>query len=112
MELKDFEEINEEIRKKYEEDQKHFEKENADISGAADISSTLVFLKCQYDPFYYALRTITGEIIIFECATRYGDWLSIEGVKRCGNLDAKEFPRGLDIRISSIVWMADDFHGE
>jgi len=72
-------------------------------------------LKAVSDPFDYALKLRTGEIIRFtqasisgDYATLYGDSLSYE--RPLDNEDNNlpyPFPRGLDVRVSDIVWCAD-----
>ena len=80
-----------------------------------------VLEKSQVDQFDYALKLITGERIRFSYATKHGDWLFLgearydRGVDKdtisWQNSSEGDFPRGLDVRISSIVWMADAPYG-
>jgi hypothetical protein len=70
-------------------------------------------LKASFDPFDYALRLRTGEVIYFqECSFR-GDWVCLT-VHKCPYQAAHDmstlrhpFERGLDVRLSDIVWCAD-----
>lgn len=78
-------------------------------------------IKACSDPFDYALRLRTGEMIFFEYATvTGGDWVLIRGIReiewpkepqltRC--LYPPTFERGVSVRLSEIVWIADAPHG-
>ena len=61
-------------------------------------------LKAVQDPFNYACRLDTGEVINFESATIAGDYCTLEGIQQPA---ARLFERGLDVRVSAIVWCAD-----
>lgn len=71
-------------------------------------------LKACIDPFSYALRLRTGDVIEFESATIHGDFVTLKN-------DAPETalsgglpfpcPRGVDVRLDDIVWCADAPHG-
>lgn len=72
-------------------------------------------IKAMIDPFDYALKTRSGEIVQFcECKYLGGGWVRLT-THEMHNLDhvPKEqrlaFPaeRGVDIRISDIVWVMD-----
>src|SRR5206468_2842452 len=77
----------------------------------------LSLLKATIDPFFYALRMSTGEVIHFVQATIHGDYVRIGGDTDGENqpLDNDEvnsklphrFYRGLDVRVQDIVWCAD-----
>lgn len=72
-------------------------------------------LKAAQDPFTYALRLRTGEVLTFERATIYGEYATLWGSEPCGGGEygfSREqlrypCPRGLDVRIADIVWCAD-----
>jgi len=79
------------------------------------------------DPFDYALRLVTGEVIFFNEAELHGQWVHLKGCgvhsANDGSLRAHhrnntyghddeyalpiEAARGLDVRIDHIVWCAD-----
>lgn len=70
--------------------------------------------KSTCDSFEYALRLRTGEMIVFGESTYVsGDWIHLENATAVHSLrgpspDAKSyFPRGIDVRISDIVWVMD-----
>lgn len=75
-------------------------------------------LKACYDPFDYALKLRTGEVIRFHEATIHGEYatLAADGTfnptrmgmenPNCERL-AYPCPRGVDVRIADIVWCAD-----
>ena len=66
-------------------------------------------LKAASDTFDYAARLVTGELVFFESATFGGDWVHLE--LSPPDPDAPPFavprPRGVDVRIDSIVWCVD-----
>jgi hypothetical protein len=70
-------------------------------------------LKAMEDPFYYAVGLRNGMVIYFECVEDvYGEWLilrllegDIEG--RTNPPELPPCPRGLEVRLSDIVWAAD-----
>ena len=70
-------------------------------------------LKAACDPFDYALRLTTGEVIYFETCGFHGEWVHLT-VHRCPYQHSHDmtsivhpFERGLDIRLTAIVWCAD-----
>lgn len=73
--------------------------------------------KACIDPFDYALRLRTGELIYFESASPMdGPWVHIAGVTHVADVSGQrdggcDFERGLDIRIADIVWVADAPNG-
>lgn len=73
-------------------------------------------LKAMEDPFYYALGLRNGEVIFFECVESVrGEWVTVrllgapgEWAERCKTpSQLPPCPRGIDIRLSEIVWAAD-----
>ena len=70
-------------------------------------------------PFEYLLKLRTGEMIFFTGSRTRGKkkWLHLKEAKlwpydcpiveRGAPIDGPEFPRGIDVRISDIVWMVD-----
>jgi hypothetical protein len=65
-------------------------------------------LKASVDPFDYALKLITGEVVRFESASINGDYVHLEGVRSddSGGLPYG-FARGVDVRVDAIAWCAD-----
>jgi len=72
--------------------------------------------KACYDEFDYALRLRTGEVIRFRFATYLGDgWvhLDLEGCEQSDHYPlafsklARGVDRGVDVRLSDIVWVMD-----
>jgi hypothetical protein len=70
-------------------------------------------IKAVGDPFEYAMRLTSGELIRFESAIIKGEWVHITG---SGYTKYNEpvfpelphpCPRGISVRISEIVWVAD-----
>jgi hypothetical protein len=83
-------------------------------------------LKATCDPFLYALGLRDGTVVDFESAEIYGEWVTIHGENdesgRSGMSDesgessgsrwkGRDCPRGVDIRLSEIVWVADAPNG-
>ena len=74
-------------------------------------------LKACCDEFEYVCRLSTGETIYFTKATISGDYCTLDGLDPSKQLsDNKQqlpnpFPRGLDVRLSGIVWCADAPNG-
>ena len=71
-----------------------------------------VLAKATMDPFDYAIRLRSGETIRFQEAKVISqDWLHLVEAKldslSCDTKQPKEFPRGIDVRISDIVWAKD-----
>ena len=78
-------------------------------------------LKAAQDYFEYALRLSSGEIIRFNSAEICGDYVTLYGGD--GSYDSRSladcvqpsqpfiFDRGLDVRLSEIVWCADAPNG-
>jgi len=66
------------------------------------------------DPFDYSIRLTTGEKIRYESATIISsDWIHLENAKIDDGFqnDYPPFPRGIDVRISHIVWAKDAPYG-
>jgi hypothetical protein len=65
------------------------------------------------DPFEYAIRLRTGETWEFEQADPINrDWVRIKfSPYRSKDGVAFRFDRGVDVRVSDIVWVADAPHG-
>jgi hypothetical protein len=74
-------------------------------------------LKDCVDEFEYACGLTSGEIIYFTKATVSGEYCTLDGLEAAQQLSyAKQhlphsFPRGLDVRASSILWCADAPNG-
>ena len=71
---------------------------------------------CTDKPFDYALRLRTGEVVRFVGATLLNrEWINIELAKDGQWRTPNPFPfsadRGIDIRISDIVWVMDAPNG-
>lgn len=66
-------------------------------------------LKAASDYFDYALQLRTGEIIRFSQAAIHGEFVTLELQDNHEQPNALPypFPRGVDVRISDIVWCAD-----
>ncbi len=72
-------------------------------------------LKALIDPFDYALRLTTGEVVRFGSARIDGDWVTLSDAP--GETPPKgdrpvtglkyPCPRGVEVRIDQIVWIAD-----
>lgn len=94
-------------------------RENWDVACAACAAQLPPsLLKAVGDPFMYALRLRTGEVIEFECVTLHGTYATLHrrnhgSTCQCGEDAFRESelpfgcPRGLDVRIADIVWCAD-----
>jgi len=70
-------------------------------------------LKAMMDVFQYALMLRDGTIIEFECAQYPSDdgWVHLDGPKIVNRGYNASLERGIDLRISDIVWVADAPHG-
>ncbi len=74
-------------------------------------------LKACGDEFEYVCKLTSGEVIYFTRAMISGDYCTLEGLevsKQLSYTDQKLphlFPRGLDVRISDILWCADAPNG-
>jgi len=70
-------------------------------------------LKACVDQFDYACRLTTGEIVYFTNATIHGDYCTLDGLNSTiHDRDPQKtlphpFPRGLDVKLSEIVWCGD-----
>ena len=71
-------------------------------------------LKAASDTFEYAARLATGELVFFESATIEGEWVHLELSSPSlipPEDDVPKFPvprpRGVDVKIDSIVWCVD-----
>jgi hypothetical protein len=69
-----------------------------------------VLSKSGHDPFSYALRLRTGEVFTFASSSQVGkEWLHLHDVKVYHPTDVDLISdRGIDVRLSDIVWMIDD----
>jgi hypothetical protein len=65
--------------------------------------------KAVADPFDYALRLVTGEVIRFTSAHIQGDYihLSFGNQSESDNALPFVFARGIEVRADAIVWCAD-----
>ncbi len=67
------------------------------------------------DPFQYAMKLSTGELIFFESAEPHSfDWVLIKPPDDPIDKNNRDIPlcdRGLYVRVSSIVWVADAPNG-
>lgn len=64
------------------------------------------FTKSLYDPFDYALKLRTGEVIRYEHASLAGtEWAHLHQARDYP--EGEEYPRGIDIRLSEVVWVKD-----
>jgi hypothetical protein len=77
-------------------------------------------LKAATDPFDYAMRLTSGDLIYFQQLEIHGDWVTIGGGQinwehsNYAPVVATENPpweRGLQIRIDAIAWIADAPYG-
>ncbi len=74
-------------------------------------------LKACCDEFEYACKLTSGEIVYFTRATISGEYCTLGGLdasKQLSYTDQKlphSFPRGLDVRVSGILWCADAPNG-
>jgi hypothetical protein len=78
------------------------------------IAGSGVLIKSIHDNFDYALKLRTGEVIRYtEASIISNDWLHLEGARLDGGLEDKNphFERGIDVRISDIVWAKDAPYG-
>ena len=68
-------------------------------------------IKACSDPFDYALCLKNGLVIHFHQAERRGEWITLHAFDDDTGFDKPiagfPFPRGIDIRISEIVWCGD-----
>lgn len=69
-------------------------------------------LKACFDrPFDYALGLRNGLIIRFGGATINGEWISLDDIKGYSNKEelvvGYPMDRGMDVRLSEIIWCAD-----
>ena len=70
--------------------------------------------KSLHDPFDYALKLRTGEVIRYDDASLISkDWLHLRGARLDGGWkdENPRFDRGIDVRISDIVWAKDAPYG-
>jgi hypothetical protein len=64
------------------------------------------------DSFNYALKLRTGEVIMFQGAELVGDkWVHLSGVDTSEPDEGSKLPfparRGIDVRLSEIMWVMD-----
>jgi hypothetical protein len=65
-----------------------------------------VLAKSCIDTFDYVMKLSTGEQIRYESATVLADdWLHLS--EACDFPHGPEYPRGIDVRVSAIVWVKD-----
>jgi len=80
-------------------------RDKIEILCASNIRGRALVKACA-DPFDYALKLNTGEVIRFESAEFLdADWIRISDIKSSDI--PYPAPRGLEVRISSIVWVMD-----
>lgn len=65
-------------------------------------------IKACVDEFSYALRLRSGDIIRFAFAEIHGEFVTVSSPFGTERGNVFPFPRGVDVRISDIVWCADD----
>lgn len=100
--------------------------EEVDVFGETD-SIPYPLAKSCGDPFIYAMKLRSGEIVVYEEANIKGEWVNLSGIKEFHQpslvahpvppprtypqlLDLNgpmTFERGMSVRISDIVWVAD-----
>ncbi len=77
-------------------------------------------LKATCDPFSYALGLRDGTVVDFKSAEIHGEWVTIKGESdhtyESDESDESGWkrhlcPRGVDIRLSEIMWVADAPNG-
>lgn len=69
-------------------------------------------IKASNDPFDYACRLRTGEIICFRSATIQGNFVTLEiNQDNQGGPLPFSFDRGIEVQVSDIVWCADAPNG-
>jgi hypothetical protein len=74
-------------------------------------------IKACFDPFTYVLQIRSGQIIAFESASINGDWVHLTRPGHTSFDFARPYdlkfpcPRGIDVRLSEIVWVADAPNG-
>lgn len=69
-----------------------------------------VLAKSLDDPHRYTIQIRSGEVIVFESAVLHGQWLQLMGVtwNECSpTFNRVRSDRGIDVRISEIVWAID-----
>lgn len=76
------------------------------------VVGSAALVKACMDPFDYAMKLRTGEVLRFEhCRIINKDWIHLTGVDRRDQLKdvqiAYSAERGVDVRISDIVWVMD-----
>lgn len=65
--------------------------------------------KALFDPFSYRLQLTTGEVIYFHEAELVApDWIHLKMDHYAHKENRFRFYRGVDVRISQIVWVQDD----
>jgi hypothetical protein len=64
-------------------------------------------VKACNDSFSYGVKLKNGEVIKFESAEPINnEWVILSGVEN----KEYDFERGMEIRVSEIVWIIDDFY--
>lgn len=68
-------------------------------------------LKATHDEFDYAIGLRTGDVFRFRRATLAGDFVHLDDVVEWDYIDSADsaytLDRGVDIRLSDVVWCAD-----
>ena len=72
--------------------------------------------KALVDPFDYSMGLTTGEIIRFNMASinkKCPDWVHLSDARYDDGREdlGRKFERGIDVRISEIVWVTDAPYG-
>lgn len=88
------------------------EEHEEDIAAISTIVGSEALTKACYDPFDYALKLRTGEVIAFtEAKVINSEWIHIEVQPRDNQPFHNRLPfpaiRGMDIRLADIVWVMD-----
>ena len=72
-------------------------------------------LKATADEFCYAVGLSNGAVIVFHSMMIQGDWAILTGVSETTILKGGHivpiFDRGIDVRLSDIIWVADAPYG-
>lgn len=88
------------------------EEQDAEDAMMLKVIGSIALAKACYDPFDYALKLKTGEVIRFESARFISpEWIHIEVMPIDDQPNQNRLPypaiRGMDIRIADIVWVMD-----
>ena len=87
------------------------DKQNAEVEMINKLIGSEALTKACFDPFDYALKLRTGEVIRFhEARVINAEWIHIKVMPEDQTVE-KRIPyiaeRGMDIRIADIVWVMD-----